>query len=221
MNGVHFIANVCYFWALQNECSNMSNGKKELRKLISDGRASEVLESLMLAGERYGNHTLQRDLTALSGQWHSNEQSFQAGVKSFDQYEITKNRMTSGLLVIIEKGPNWEVDTTGGPVIITLPSPDTPAQPKPDLWKKLGYIGLIVGILAGVVKIVEYFQKPAEQDKTEQTQTRTDSLPPAPTMQTSGKQSPIIYAPDGNVTISYGNDEPEKPVEEKAKTKGQ
>jgi hypothetical protein len=199
----------------------MSNGKNELRKLISEGRASEVLESLKLAIERYGNHTLQRDLSALSGQWHSNEQSFHNGEKPFEQYEITKNRMTSGLLDIVAKGPDWVVDTTGGPVIITLPSPDTPAQPKPDLWKRLGYIGLIVGILAGVVKIVEYFQKPDVAPATEQAKAKTDSLPPAPTMQTSGKQSPIINAPGGNVTISYGSEEPEKPVEEKAKTKGQ
>lgn len=74
-------------------------------------------------------------------------------------------------------------------------------------WKRFGYVGLIVSILAGAVKIIEYFQKPTPSVSSEQHSTKPDSVFIPSGLSTSGDQSPATYAPGGNVTISYESKE--------------
>ncbi len=86
-----------------------------------------------------------------------------------------------------------------------------------EFWKRLGYIGLFVSIVAGIVKIVEYFQKPIPTNSTEQNTIKPDSIVMPLGVSTTGDQSPATYAPNGNVTVTYDNSGA-KPKKERSKS---
>ncbi len=200
----------------------MPYSKQDLKNLIANGHAAAVLVGVVAATKDLRDTgRMHQSASLLSARWSANELAQQRGTVSNADYLLEKNKVTDALLGLVGELPDGvievELSTSVG---VTGSHPDTttdtPHSKPSDFWKKLGYVGLIIGVLAGVVKIVEYFQKPDVTPATEQYKVNPDSLPPAPTMQTSGKQSPVINAPGGEVHINYGS-EPEKPVDKKAK----
>ncbi len=208
----------------------MPYSKQDLKSLIAHGHTAAVLAATLTATrDLRDTGIMNRSVALLSARWSANEQAQQRGTVSNADYLLEKNKVIDALLLMVDGIPVEALEEHLPENLVPIYSESgkdehlttfqklsnvEPASKPSDLWKKLGYVGLIIGILAGTVKIVEYFQKsPAPIEKTA---TKPDSLATPPNISTSGDKSPAINAPGGDVQINYGS-EPEKPANKKAK----
>ncbi len=220
------------FLDLQNRPNDMPYSKQDLKNLVANGHTAAVLAATLAATrDLRDTGIMNRSVALLSARWSANEQAQQRGTVSNADYLLEKNKVIDALLLTVEGMPVEALEGHLPENLVPIYSESgkdehlttfqklsnvEPASKPSDLWKKLGYVGLLIGILAGVVKIVEYFQKPSSPTPTEQTKAKPDSLATPPNISTSGDQSPAINAPGGDVQINYGG-EAEKPVEKKTK----
>ncbi|MBC7775349.1 MAG: hypothetical protein H7246_07920 [Phycisphaerae bacterium] len=195
----------------------MPYSKQDLKNLVANGHTAAVLAATLTAtSDLRDTGIMNRSVALLSARWSANEQARQRGTVSNADYLLEKNKVIDALLLIVDQIPVEALEGHLPENLVPIYSESEPSSKPSDLWKKLGYVGLIIGILAGVVKIVEYFQKPAATIPVEQSQMKPDSLATSPNISTSGDQSPAINAPGGDVQINYGG-EAEKPIEKKLK----
>jgi len=189
----------------------MLSSKQKLKR----ERAENAIAAIMHATEALEDkHFYNRAILLWQGV-NKNERDRGANLISQDEYSIEDNRINKALLLLIDDLP-YDLFENQARILPAAPQAPPPKTPSNDFWKKLGYVGLIVGILAGVVKIVEYFQKPSDIIKAEKTTTKPDSLATPPNISTSGDQSPAINAPGGDVQINY-EAESAKSTDKKAK----
>ena len=213
-NNGQIIENLSYFWDLQHRPSEMAYSKQDFKNLVVNGHTAAVLAATVAVGtELRDTGALHRSAMLLSARWSANEQAQQHGTVSNADYLLEKNKVIDALLAILHPLPEESIAEHLPSNLVPITSElEGPVSSKPsDFWKKFGYVGLLVGILAGVVKIVEYFQKPPATEKTEQPAVKADSLITPPNISTSGHQSPAVNAPGGDVQIKYDS-EPASPT---------
>ncbi len=195
----------------------MPYSKQDLKNLVANGHTAVVLAAALVATrDLRDTGIMNRSVALLSARWSANEQAQQRGTVSNADYLLEKHKVIDVLLLLVDGIPMEALEEHLPENLVPIYSESAPVSKSSEFWKKLGYVGLLVGILAGVVKIVEYFQKPPTVAPMEKTATKPDTLATPPNISTSGDKSPAINAPGGDVQINYGN-EPEKPAEKKAK----
>lgn len=188
----------------------MLTSKQKLKRERTDNAIAAIMNATVSLEDQ---HFHNRAILLWQG-INKNERDRGANLISQEVYVSEENRINKALLLLIDDLPNDLFEQHAK--VLPAPPLTPPAKTPFDFWKNLGYVGLLVGILAGVVKIVEYFQKPPTVTPMEKTATKPDNLATPTTISTSGDQSPAINAPGGDVQINYGG-EAEKPIEKKPK----
>ena len=166
---------------------------QQLKNLIAKGHLDKALEYLNDYTKSLADQDYYNSLTQLSARWKTNERAQHLGTLSTSDYNLERNKINQAVLTLLDE----LVDHTAGPKIADIPIPIPPANTT-DLWKKIGYIGLILGILASMVKIIEFCNRP--------------STPPDDAMQltvyvqdVAGKPIPALQNV-GHVKVIFGDD---------------
>lgn len=164
---------------------------RQLKDLIAKDRLDKVIDDLLLYTQSLADDRYHDDMIRLSARWKANERGRMLRTLSADQYNVEKNIISDALLALIgELGAANNAETNGS----ANPAPTG----KVDFWKKVGYAGLILGILASMVKIIEFCNKPSAANGEAMQLTvyvqGTDGKPVAE-IQNSGK-----------IIVDFGND---------------
>lgn len=127
----------------------MSSQNQNPKELLAQGNLESALETLVRLCQHADDADLRQRVLTLSGQFAALKKQHLTGLLEDKDYRLQLNRITAAVAEIVDSNSK------------SLVQAESPIKnKKADFWKKLGYVGLIVGILAGVVKIVEYLQKP-------------------------------------------------------------
>ena len=183
----------------------MSSSRQELKTLLAQGKLETALETLVHVTAHGHDAELRQRVLNLSGQFAQLKNQHLTGLLDDKDYRLQWNRIAAAVadIAAIDNGA------------VTARHRRTSGS---DFWKKLGYVGLIVGILAGVVKIVEYLQKqepaPTVQPAAEPPQKDTLVVATPPTSKpaekpASGKNNVKIEVKDkakvGNIITGDSN----------------
>ncbi|MCR9289048.1 MAG: hypothetical protein NXI23_16865 [Bacteroidetes bacterium] len=181
-----------------------------LKNLLDEDKTHQVIEAITDAAPSF-----QKDIFSIDKQIKQLYAKQLLEKIEKEEYVKEKNIITEAIREIIDQLPEH---------LELRKEPEKPIgdnDQKPSLWKRLGNVGLIIGILAGIVEFIgvpirDLFPKSED-----------DSSTPTKIMISTGDNSPPIEA-GGDVNVSYGNTTPMKeennsstPIETpKTRTKG-
>lgn len=132
---------------------------QNLRALLAQGNLEAALQALVHLTAHTDDADLRQRVLTLSGQFAALKKQHLTGLLEDKDYRLQLNRITAAVAEIVDNEARESV-------CVTQNHADTPNEPS-SFWKKIGYVGLLVGILAGVVQVVDYVQKqqPALMEK--------------------------------------------------------
>lgn len=175
---------------------------QNLRALLAQGNLESALQSLVALTAHSDDADLRQRVLTLSGQFAALKKQHLTGLLNDSDYRLQLNRITAAVAEVVDSEANSEVVTQSHR--LTTPS----------FWKKIGYVGLVVGILAGAVQVVEYVQKqkpvPVEKPAAEPLQ-KDPVVVPAPQANppAAGKNNVKIEVKDkakvGNIITGDSN----------------
>ncbi|MFN0175254.1 MAG: SUMF1/EgtB/PvdO family nonheme iron enzyme [Saprospiraceae bacterium] len=174
----------------------MPYSKQDLKNLIANGHTAAVLVGVVAAtNDLRDTGRMHQSASLLSARWSANELAQQRGTVSNADYLLEKNKVTDALLGMVGELPDGvvEVQLPESFVPISSGSGSSKHTTPSEFWKRLGYVGLIVGILAGGIKILEYLKKPLAGGSIEQTSPDSLLIPPT-----------IPLKPDDNIVFIRG-----------------
>lgn len=124
---------------------------QNLRALLAQGNLEAVLQALVQHTAHTDDADLRQRVLTLSGQFAALKKQHLTGLLDDKDYRLQLNRITAAAAEIVDS----EADSGA----VTQSHRLTPPAPRSSFWKKLIYLGLLVGILAGTVQVVDYVQK--------------------------------------------------------------
>lgn len=184
----------------------MTATHQNLRALLAQGNLEAVLQSLVQHTAHTDDADLRQRVLTLSGQFAALKKQHLAGLLDDKDYRLQLNRITAAVAEIVDSKADSQAVTQSH----RLTSP----APRSSFWKKLGYLGLLVGILAGAVQIVDYVQKqqpvPVEKPAAEPPKTDPVVVPaPQTNPPAAGKNNVKIEVKDkakvGNIITGDSN----------------
>lgn len=204
--------------------------RQNLEDLLIQGKTKQVINKLLEYTKSTENTDIHQEIIKISARYKEYEKQRMGNLTSNENLNISLNQIQDTLLTIIQKTFSDNPEITDAAINST--------KPKFDLWKVLGSVAIIIGIIAGIAEFSGYslrdiMTKPSTEtpsntnpDEQEPTQNTDKAKPANPAQQdinisTEGEQSPAIHS-DGDVDINYGNSKPaKKDTKEPAETKEQ
>ena len=179
---------------------------QNLRALLAQGNLEAALQALVALTAHSDDADLRQRALTLSGQFAALKKQHLTGLLEDKDYRLQLNRITAAVAEMVDSEADSEAVTQSHRL--------TPPAPRSSFWKKVGYVGLLVGILAGTVQVVDYVQKqqpaPAEKPAAEPLKTDPVAVPaPQETPPAAGKNNVKIEVKDkakvGNIITGDSN----------------
>lgn len=124
----------------------MTNDWEVLKEHIRKGRTDLAISGLLSGTKTLADQHLHNQVTALSARWNTNEKQFHLGLLSGSDYNLEKNKINQSLIVLLS-----ELAEAGD-----IPQNSVSNKQKFDLWKTLGYVAVIAGILGGFAEFFNF-----------------------------------------------------------------
>ena len=178
--------------------------KQILLKWLAKDDLQKVVPALFFLANHYKEEQLHNQATLQSGRLKALEKEKIDGTLSHEEEHLQTAKIRQALLQIIQGLPDdWTLDGMED-------APGSLAAPPKVTWKKYAaYIVAFVAFLAGIAEFTGYSVRDLFQKK-EPTETPAEKHPPAPSVSTSGGNSPAIITDDGDVNINYGETQSKK-----------
>ncbi len=171
---------------------------QQLKDLIAKGHLDQVLKYLTVYTQSLPDQDDYNSIIQLSARWKTNERAHSLGTLTNSDYNTERNRINQAVLdlmdALIDHIPDPEIEDKAKKKPSDLPS----STPKTDLWKKVGYIGLILGILASMVKIIEFCNKPSAASD--------EAMQLTVYVQGTNGQPIAELQNNGKIIVDFGND---------------
>ena len=170
---------------------------QSLRDFMAKGRLDKAIEDLTKYAQSLSDQHYHNAVTQLSARCQTNERAHNLGTISNSEYTTERNKISHAILALV----NELADDASKPLDnVTKENGSATVVPgnKVDFWKKVGYIGLILGILASMAKIIEFCSKPSDkEDGAMQLTVYVQGVDgkPIPELQNNGK-----------IIVDFGND---------------
>jgi len=177
------------------------NAKKTLSHWIAGGDLERAMHGLELVQDKQGMKQ-DDDFVLQKSRYNALKSSLLHGTISQADYLLELAKIRQAVLDMVNHlAEHWSAEG-----LETIPPSEvksTSGAAKEDnraagIWKKIGYVGLLLGILAGMVKIIEYCGKPSNAGG--------DSMQLTVYVQdTAGKPVPELQN-TGHVKVVFGDD---------------
>ncbi|MFM9950137.1 MAG: carboxypeptidase regulatory-like domain-containing protein [Saprospiraceae bacterium] len=184
--------------------------KEQLKDTLSNGRLDQVFGQLndyvrSLTDPHYGN-----ELAQISARWKANERAHNLGTLAGAEYNLELNKINLALLVFIDEFPESSRSQPAGGM---LPKPATQSATldgKGSFWKKMGYIGIIAGILGGFAEFAGFINLfPSGNDEPLQLTVFVQGI--------DGKTIDELQN-NGKIIVDFGNDRRDPIIGENGRT---
>ncbi len=168
--------------------------KEELHQMIAAGNTQSALDTLF-ALTHADFPGLHEQAILQSNRLREINRQQSMGLVDFGHIGPEKARINKALLDLISELPDSPAATTAQS---KSQSNDSRGSNKTDVWKKVGYAGLILGILASVIKIIEFYRHPSGQgEETMQLTVYVQDIENKPTAELPN---------NGKIIVDFGND---------------
>lgn len=171
---------------------------QHLKALIANGRLDKAIEELAVYTQPLLDQSHRNTVAQLSARWKANERANSLGTLSNSEYTMERNKINQAVLALVDELADSSPDMTA-----TSTSPmslsTTPVLPaRLNFWKKVGYVGLVLGILASLAKIIEFCNRSSNA--------RGDAMQLTVYVQGTNSKPITELQNNGKIIVDFGND---------------
>lgn len=180
--------------------------KKELRNLIAKGKTEQTIQQLLAHTKSTDLH---KSVVMQSAKYQNYKEASINGLLSHEEDKTTLANINHSLLLIIEKLKELEEKSPEH----KKEKNKQPVKRKKDTWKIIGYIALVIGILAGIAEFSGYSIRDIILGNNKQ----SDSF--SVTVLVHGKEGrdQLILKNQGEVILDIGGDRKERHINHQGK----